>query len=204
MFSIWTDQRAGKRRSQAVRLLFLLVGSVALLASACSSTSGSSTGNQLALATATDTVPLFSPNPTATAPRSNPPTPTTPPPPPRATPTATIPIFQPQPTATPTPPTAPDISGSYQGSYTVNGQSGTYSMQVQFTQSGTQVTGTTTEGSSTASDSGTIDSTGNFTINESFSGGGTATLYGSIAGPGHLTGTWTGGGGTGTWDVTAV
>lgn len=194
MFSIWTDQRAGKRRSQAVRLLILLVGSVALLASACSSTSGSSTGNQLALATPTDTVPLFAPNPTAT----------TPPSPPRATPTATIPIFQPQPTATPTSPTAPDISGSYQGSYTVNGQSGTYSMQVQFTQSGTQVTGTTTEGSSTASDSGTIDSTGNFTINESFSGGGTATLYGSIAGPGHLTGTWTGGGGTGTWDVTAV
>jgi serine/threonine protein kinase len=121
-----------------------------------------------------------------------------------ATPTATP---TPTPTATPTPtPTVapfPNIQGNYSGSFTTNGSTGTYPMSIQIFQSGSNLSGTTTEGATVYNDSGTINSNGNFTIVETSSSG-TATLYGSIISKGHLGGTWTAGSSSGTWDVTLV
>jgi hypothetical protein len=174
-----------KNRSTVTGALVILLGCLALLASACSSSAATEPGSSsvlvLASPSATPTIPVSHPQPTATP---------------------TIPVFQPQPTFTPT--STPNIAGNYQGSYTVNGQSGTYTMQIQIVQSGTQLTGTTTEGSSTASDTGTISAGGSFSITENFSGSGTATLSGSLVGPGHLSGTWTNSTEAGSWDVTLV
>jgi hypothetical protein len=104
----------------------------------------------------------------------------------------------------------PQITGSYQGTYTTYALSGTHLLLIQITQTGSQLSGTTTFGTLAANDSGTIDANGNFTITETFSGGvgGTITRYGSIGKQGQLSGTWGGGssdgtvGGSGTWDVT--
>jgi hypothetical protein len=107
-------------------------------------------------------------------------------------------------TGSTTGPTIPYIAGNYQGSFTYDGQSGNSPMQIQIFQAGTQLTGTTTEGSSSASDTGTISSSGQFSITETFSGGGTATLDGSITGSGQLSGTWTNGSQGGSWTVSRV
>jgi len=94
------------------------------------------------------------------------------------------------PTPTPTPaPTTPNIAGSYSGSYTWNGSATTYPMQLQLSQSGSNLTGTTTEGSVVYNDTGTIDTNGNFTIKEYSGGSLVAYLYGSTSGN-QLSGTW--------------
>lgn len=75
-------------------------------------------------------------------------------------------------------------------------------MQIQISQSGKRLSGTTTEGPSASTNSGTISSKGSFTIVETWPNGVHSYLVGSLVGPGHLSGTWNNGGSAlGTWDV---
>jgi hypothetical protein len=60
----------------------------------------------------------------------------------------------------------PNIAGSYSGSFTISGRSGTYPMQIQISQSDQNLTGTTTEGTVVYNDTGTITSSGDFSITE--------------------------------------
>lgn len=102
----------------------------------------------------------------------------------------------------PPPPPPPNIAGYYSGSWSTYGGPGSNPMQMQVYQSGQSLSGTTTEGGSVASDSGTIASNGSFTITETWSNGAHSYLVGSLVGTGHLSGTWNNGGSTlGTWDV---
>ena len=96
----------------------------------------------------------------------------------------------------------PNIAGSYSGSFTVSGQSGTYPMHIQISQSDQNLTGTTTEGPAVYNDTGTITTSGNFSITETSVNGGTASLSGTIVSSGHLSGTWSSANSGGTWDVT--
>ncbi|HEV7129445.1 MAG TPA: hypothetical protein VGN32_18565 [Ktedonobacterales bacterium] len=126
---------------------------------------------------------------------------------PHATPTHPIstntPVPPPQPTAT-NAPTPPNIAGSYGGEFDGNTAHGGQPIQVQISQFGTSLSGSTTEneGNTVASDTGTIALNGNFTITEKVNGGFYGNLVGSIVGPGHLGGTWNvGGAAQGTWNV---
>jgi hypothetical protein len=124
-----------------------------------------------------------------------------------------VPSFASAPTATPPPPIVGiirRIAGIYQGTYT-NNQPADFptplTLQIQISQTGSQLSGTTTKGgTNTASDSGTIDTNGNFTITGTFADGSTEILYGSksIVQQGYLYGTWvySSVGGRGDWDVT--
>jgi hypothetical protein len=102
-----------------------------------------------------------------------------------------------------TPGGLPNIAGVYSGSYTVEGQPGTYNMQLQLTQAGSMLSGTTTDnGGAVYNDTGTIANDGTFTIAETYQGQLLSTLDGSIEGPGHVGGTWHNTGGLeGNWDV---
>lgn len=96
----------------------------------------------------------------------------------------------------------PNIAGSYSGSFTTNGQSGSSPMQLQISQSGQTLSGSTTEGPAVSTNTGSISADGSFTITETWSDGSRSYLSGSVAGSGHLSGTWnTGGSALGTWDV---
>jgi len=99
------------------------------------------------------------------------------------------------------PPKPLNLYGSYSGSYTTDGSSGSNPMSLSLSQSGWTLTGTTTEGSTTYNDTGTLTPNGSFTINE-----GGPVLTGSVTDYGQLSGTWTGGGGTlhGTWVVNVL
>jgi serine/threonine protein kinase len=135
---------------------------------------------------------------TATATATNTPSPT-------ATDTPVPPTNTPRPptaTATATPVPCANITGTYSGTWGLNGP-GSNPMSLNITQSGSNLSGTTTEGSTTYNDSGTINCNGSFTINETSSSSGTATLFGSVLGPHHLGGTWSSSssGGSGDWDV---
>lgn len=107
------------------------------------------------------------------------------------------------PTQTPTQITYPNIAGSYSGSYTSKGSPATYSMQLQISQSGPNLTGTTTEGSTVYNDTGTISTSGTFTITENSHGSPVAYLYGSSPGANQLAGTWSNNNltGSGNWNV---
>jgi hypothetical protein len=96
------------------------------------------------------------------------------------------------------PPTPVSLYGSYSGSYTTDGSTGSNPMSLSLNQSGWTLTGTTTEGSTTYNDTGTLTANGSLTINE-----GGPVLTGGITDYGQLSGTWTGGGGSvhGTWVV---
>lgn len=120
-----------------------------------------------------------------------------------ATPTNTpIPPPKPTPTNAPTP---PKIAGSYGGHYTsYSVKFGFKPLVLQVSQSGSSLSGSSTEkaGAVVTANTGTIALNGTFTITENFGGSYFATLVGSIVGPGHLGGTWNSGGAAqGTWDV---
>lgn len=109
---------------------------------------------------------------------------------------------QPIPTQTPTQVTYPNIAGSYSGSYTSKGSPATYPMQLQLSQSGPNLTGTTTEGSTVYNDTGSISTSGNFTITENYNGSPVAYLYGSSPSTNQLAGTWSNNStGSGNWNV---
>lgn len=108
-----------------------------------------------------------------------------------------------RPTATPIP--VPTIAGFYDGTYRLDGLPGIYPMQMRIFQSGYTLSGTTTEGSTVYSDTGTIDTTGTFSITETIAVG-SACLSGFPVSVGHLSGTWSRGAcplatALGTWDV---
>ncbi|HLW00835.1 MAG TPA: serine/threonine-protein kinase [Ktedonobacterales bacterium] len=182
----------------AVLALVLVISSgvAAYVLGVFSPSTTSQTGQQgapvnLVQATATATTAAI-PTATATATATATPSPTPSP----------TPKPKPSPTPSPTPAPIPSIRGDYTGSYTTDGGVGSNPMSMQIFQSGKNLSGTTTEGSTTYNDTGTIDSNGNFTIVETESGGSaTATLFGSMTGGGSLGGTWTASGESGTWTV---
>ena len=103
-------------------------------------------------------------------------------------------------TPTPTPNPYPNIAGNYQGSYSPLGSGISNSLTLQIVQSGPNLSGTANDNGTMGSISGSIDSSGNFTI---FLPSGHI-LSGGIAGPGHLSGTYTNGAGEiGYWDATS-
>jgi hypothetical protein len=91
-----------------------------------------------------------------------------------------------------------NLYGTYSGTYTYSGSSVTYPMELGLSQSGFTLTGTTTEGSTTYNDTGTLAPNGSLTINE-----GGPVLTGGITNYGQLSGTWKSADGTltGTWLV---
>ncbi len=105
------------------------------------------------------------------------------------------------PTQTPTPDNPyPNIAGTYHGSYSPLGSGISNPLTLQIVQSGPNLSGTANDNGTMGSISGSIDSSGNFTI---FLSSG-HTFSGGIAGPGHLSGTYTNGAGEiGYWDVTS-
>lgn len=96
------------------------------------------------------------------------------------------------------PPAPLNLYGSYSGSYTTDGSTGSNPMSLSLSQSGWTLTGTTTEGSTTYTDTGTLTANGSLTINE-----GGPVLTGGVTDYGQLSGTWKSGDGTlhGTWVV---
>jgi hypothetical protein len=95
----------------------------------------------------------------------------------------------------------PTISGNYTGTWDTWGSSGTHTMQIQVTQIGGSLGGSTTESGQVSTNSGRLGLDGGVVINESPWG---ATLYSAANNPGHLGGTWNGTGGSmGDWNVTA-
>lgn len=93
-----------------------------------------------------------------------------------------------------------DLYGSYCGSLTNNGSSTTCPVSLPINTVGWTFTGTTTEGSSTYSDTGTIMKNGSITIDE----GGPA-LSGGVTGYNQLSGAWSSpGGANGPWTVNAL
>lgn len=91
----------------------------------------------------------------------------------------------------------PTIAGNYTGSD--SGSEGTFPMQLQMNQLGSVLNGTMTESGATLNETGTIMTDGTFQVTD-----GLIDWSGSLAGPGHLSGTWISFLGTsGTWDVTA-
>ena len=107
------------------------------------------------------------------------------------------------PTQTPTPDNPfPNIAGTYQGTITALG-SFSNPLTLQIVQSGQNLSGTSNVNGTMGPITGSIDSSGNITIYVASSTSGSLTLSGSIAGPGHLSGTYTNGAGEiGYWDVT--
>lgn len=118
-------------------------------------------------------------------------------------PTATTPP-QPHPTNTAAP-TPPYIGGSYGGNYySYSNIHGNMPLILQISQSGSSLTGISTEreGAVVTADTGSIGLNGAFTLTEKLNGMLFGVLTGSIAGPGHLSGTWSDGGAAqGGWDV---
>lgn len=113
------------------------------------------------------------------------------------------PAQAPQPTATKAP-TPPNIAGSYGGAFTSYTKFGVLPMQIQVYQSGSSLSGSSTENEGTVvtTNSGTIALNGTFTITERVNGGAFGYLVGSKLGSGHIGGTWNlGGAAQGTWDV---
>jgi hypothetical protein len=100
----------------------------------------------------------------------------------------------------------PSVAGTYQGTYTTTGRLDTNPIQIQISQSDTQLSGTITYSSygTIFSDLGTIDPNGNFTITVYFPNAGTGTWHGSIEKQGYLSGTWTDDSGSGHWSVTLL
>jgi hypothetical protein len=95
----------------------------------------------------------------------------------------------------------PTISGNYAGTWDTWGFSGTYTMQIQVTQIGGSLGGSTTESGQVSTNSGRLGLDGGVVINESPWG---ATLRSAADNPGHLGGVWSGTGGImGDWNVTA-
>lgn len=78
-----------------------------------------------------------------------------------------------------------NLYGSYSGSFTTDGSTGSNPMSLSLSQSGWTLTGTTTEGSTTYNDTGTLTANGSLTINE-----GGPVLTGAVTDYGQLSGTW--------------
>jgi hypothetical protein len=94
------------------------------------------------------------------------------------------------------------LIGSYSGSFTTDGSTGTNPMSLQITnQSGWTLTGITTEGTTNYNDTGNLTANGSLTINE-----GGPILTGGVTYYGQLSGTWQSADGTlhGTWVVNAL
>lgn len=104
-------------------------------------------------------------------------------------------------------PDVPNVAGDYKGAFfstaAAAGLQAPKALEIQITQNGATLSGTTNEGGTSYSDTGTVNSKGSIhlVVNTPTA---TTDFFGALVGPGHLSGTWKPTGGTpvsGVWNA---